>query len=550
MVPIQAIFLFLLVMSQAPIPDPTGRPTTLPDISAVPPVSLILLTIFTSHALLVLIVWQRSRAAMQLLHNSAISAASVSVRVDRLMNAARWATIALVAIQLFGFHWGDTVTVLLSHTVLLKHFHLLQSLILLAPALLAWSLFWAAYYGMEKAMHDRSLPYRLAHRLPLHEMPTCSQFVWMNLRHNCYLFIPIGIVSVVESAGALLNSQWQYASLALSGLSMPLLLVFTPTLVVRFWDTVPLAGPLRQRLNALAARHHLRFSDILIWKTHHTVTNAGFFGLVPFGRYLLLTDSLLESLDDRQIEAVFAHEVGHGVHHHTWWYAGAVCAFAVLGVGGTDWLATFLPPTWHVFGYPLERDLIAGGILLCLTGLFLTFGFSLISRRFEHQADWFAARHMAEALETGTIQKVPLDSFLSETPTAHESMTLEEYANPAAPPAAAPVIPATPTPPLPMPAAHSATSAAHAPYLRLGAVLFSQTLDALVELTHRSRTKGGWMHPSPERRIDLLLELADSPGAAAAFNTRMILIRLGIVVALAASAAVIVLPEIWPYISR
>ena len=41
---------------------------------------------------------------------------------------------------------------------------------------------------------------------------------------------------------------------------------------------------------------------------------------LPHVRYILLSDLLLERMDDEQIEAVFAHEVGHVVHRHMAWY--------------------------------------------------------------------------------------------------------------------------------------------------------------------------------------------------------------------------------------
>ena len=48
-----------------------------------------------------------------------------------------------------------------------------------------------------------------------------------------------------------------------------------------------------------------------------------------------MSDALLESLSDRQIEAVFAHEVGHGRHRHLWWYM----AMAVSAMTLSWWLS-------------------------------------------------------------------------------------------------------------------------------------------------------------------------------------------------------------------
>ena len=50
-----------------------------------------------------------------------------------------------------------------------------------------------------------------------------------------------------------------------------------------------------------------------------------------------------------------------------------------------------------------------------------------------------------------------------------------------------------------------------------GTELFVSSLDALVEITHRSRNRRGWMHPSINRRIDFLREMAVSAEARKRF---------------------------------
>jgi STE24 endopeptidase len=563
MVPIQVIVLLLVVLSfaQGPEAGGAGAAAGLGGVS----VWMELATILGTHVGLALVVWQRSRAAVRMLHNSGVSATEVSVRVDRVMNAARWGTIALAVVQVWWLGWGDRVVQWRGQTMLLKYVPFLVQAILLFPALATWALCWASYYTVERAIGERSMPYRLAAGLPTHEMPGCGPFVWMQLRHSCYLLVPIALATALESVGTGLSAYWPPAGMVVLVVTMPVLLMCTPTLVTRLWDTVPLRGPLRERLEALAQEHRLRYRDILIWKTHHMVMNAGFFGMVPWGRYLLLTDALLESLDDRQIEAVFAHEVGHGVHHHTWWYAGAIGGYLALAVGLAALLGRLLPPDQVLLGRTITQEEMAAGLVLVLVGVIVGLGFSAISRRFEHQADWFAARHMAGALaRAGEAATVPLDSFLGPGVSQLETMTLEEYAaggvgaeaagsgsSSAAGATGAPAVgvPAEPPVPLAPVRAASAETAEVAggktgPYLRLGAEVFCNALEGLVELTHRSRTKGGWMHPSLVRRVALLRRLASDAEAARGFEKRMILVRVAIVVVIAGGVAAVVLPEV------
>ena len=73
---------------------------------------------------------------------------------------------------------------------------------------------------------------------------------------------------------------------------------------------------MRDRLERLARRLGFRCTDILVWDTGHVVVNAGVTGALPWFRYVLLTDALVDCLDDHEIAAVFGHEIGHIAHRH------------------------------------------------------------------------------------------------------------------------------------------------------------------------------------------------------------------------------------------
>jgi len=47
--------------------------------------------------------------------------------------------------------------------------------------------------------------------------------------------------------------------------------------------------------------------------------NAAVMGFIPRFRYVLLSDLLLETMTDEQVEAIFAHELGHVMHRHLFW---------------------------------------------------------------------------------------------------------------------------------------------------------------------------------------------------------------------------------------
>ena len=77
----------------------------------------------------------------------------------------------------------------------------------------------------------------------------------------------------------------------------------------------------------------LNYRRILIWESDGMVVNAAVMGLFRPVRYILLSDGLLEMMDDAKIEAVFGHEAGHVKCRHIEFYL----LFAVLSmliVGG------------------------------------------------------------------------------------------------------------------------------------------------------------------------------------------------------------------------
>ena len=143
---------------------------------------------------------------------------------------------------------------------------------------------------------------------------------------------------------------WQVVTALLpsgrSALLLPMALVFPltmtalgPLLVNALMTTRPLEPALRARLLARCAEQGLRVRDVrLLDSRGGGVGNAAISGVLPQLRYVFLTDHLLELLDDDELDAVLAHEIGHGRGHHlllklvaTLVAAGSAGALLVLG---------------------------------------------------------------------------------------------------------------------------------------------------------------------------------------------------------------------------
>jgi len=118
-------------------------------------------------------------------------------------------------------------------------------------------------------------------------------------------------------------------------------------------------------------------------------------GVLPRFRYILLSDLVLQTMTDEQIEAVFAHELGHVVHRHMLWYLLFVLIFMFALIGPGQWVESYLSFQW--LGRWVPEDVaqkLVELVLLTGAGAVFLLSFGYVSRRFERQADVFAARTM------------------------------------------------------------------------------------------------------------------------------------------------------------
>lgn len=174
-----------------------------------------------------------------------------------------------------------------------------------------------------------------------------------------------------------------------------------PALVAPLFDRPqPLADPeLKARLAALLERCGLMLADVRVVEASRRTrrANASVGGLGRCKR-IVLHDTLLERLSADEVEAVLAHEAGHARCRHIPQY---LAGLAAVGFAAFAALAALLPVSTHSPAATAALFVLAlpgaGGLLRPLAGAMM--------RRWEHQADAFAARHtdpgnLVRALET------------------------------------------------------------------------------------------------------------------------------------------------------
>ncbi|MCS7046943.1 MAG: M48 family metallopeptidase, partial [Gemmataceae bacterium] len=189
-------------------------------------------------------------------------------------------------------------------------------------------------------------------------------------------------------------------------------LVLIPMFLRWFLGLRPLpAGPLRDRLSRTAARLRFRVNDILVWDTQHSVANALVTGVVPWLRYVVITDRLLEQLNDEEIEAVFGHEVGHLKHHHMLFYmifiVMSLLLLSALWNAAGQWFQGVVRPEW--LPVPLSGALgsaIGVWFIVGVVALYVVVVFGWLSRRCERQADLFGCKTASADALVSALEKV------------------------------------------------------------------------------------------------------------------------------------------------
>jgi STE24 endopeptidase len=270
---------------------------------------------------------------------------------------------------------------------------LLNDILIFLPFLVIQVLIWAGQFLADRALH-----------IPMPSAPAGRLFRYLVLksRQSLGLVLPVIVLFVIRrDIFSRLWPTWQQnpvsepIQIALLG---SLVLIAAPLFIRLAWPTRPLpAGPLRRRLVRVAERAGFHFSDILVWDTGGAVLNACVTGILPGFRYVLLTDSLVETMTPVEVAAVFGHEIGHVAHRHllyfSLFFAGslgilALCADGVSRVcrwiAHVPWLATLIPPA--------ANQVVEEAAVLVLLGLYFWLVFGHLSRRFERQADVFGSK--------------------------------------------------------------------------------------------------------------------------------------------------------------
>jgi STE24 endopeptidase len=233
----------------------------------------------------------------------------------------------------------------------------------------------------------------LEHRYELDRVPFG---VWLrtHIKSGVVGFaIALGAVAVVLLAVVISPGWWWLVAACGIWIGQLLLTTVTPLLLALFAHMVPLQRPaLSARLDRLVERAGTRTALRIYQWGGAEETRRAHAALVGFGhtRRVLLSDSLLASCADDEIEVVVAHELAHHVHGDLWKHA--LGRFALLAVA-----FLLVQATIATFGASLAvrgpDDPAAWPLMTLVVGVVFVFTSPLTlawSRRDERRADRYA----------------------------------------------------------------------------------------------------------------------------------------------------------------
>ncbi|KAA3657395.1 MAG: M48 family peptidase [Calditrichaeota bacterium] len=234
----------------------------------------------------------------------------------------------------------------------------------------------------------------------------------------------------MDTSGSL---WWIYAFALFAAFQLLMVLIYPTFIAPLFNKFSPMEdGDLKEKIISLADKIGFRTNGIFVMdgskRSRHS--NAYFTGLGKSKR-IVLFDTLVDSMDERELLGVLAHEIGHEKKNHI--KKGMLLSMVSMALG--FWvLSLLLPftPFYQAFGFESNSYHAAIILFSFCSGPFTFFLSPLrskLSRRYEYEADRFAvtATGGAEGLKSALLQ-LSKDNLSNLTP--HPWYSAYHYSHP------------------------------------------------------------------------------------------------------------------------
>ncbi len=227
------------------------------------------------------------------------------------------------------------------------------------------------------------------------------------------------------------NMFFVYSWVALIVIMLGMNMVYTSLIVPIFNKLTPLPeGPLKEKIVSMAAKTDYAIDRISVMDSskRSTKLNAYFSGLGKTKK-IVLYDTLVDKMSDDEIVAVLAHEIGHNKKHHTVYSIIQMMITLSLYIG--IFLVVLNDTVSTAFGFDQLHfgfSIIMFGVLIEPIVTFIGVFTSKLSRKFEYQADAFAADNASKEFMISALKVLSRENFANLTP--HPLFVKMRYSHP------------------------------------------------------------------------------------------------------------------------
>ena len=256
---------------------------------------------------------------------------------------------------------------------------------------------------------------------------TAAQFIkdlFMQTLLTLVLAVPL-VAGILWLMRDVLNQNtsslwWVYVWAVLLSFGLLVSWIYPTFIAPLFNKFMPLENKeLRERITTLMARCGFASNGIFVMdgSKRSSHGNAYFTGLGKNKR-IVFFDTLLETLEPDEVEAVLAHELGHFKHHHVRKGLILNAVITLLGLAILAWVIK-QDAFYHALGVShvsTYMALILFSMVMPLFSLYLQPAMSYLSRKHEFEADDFAAEQSKPQTLIEALVKLYRDNANTLTP--------------------------------------------------------------------------------------------------------------------------------------
>ncbi|MFM8205988.1 MAG: M48 family metallopeptidase [Actinomycetales bacterium] len=213
---------------------------------------------------------------------------------------------------------------------------------------------------------------------------------------------------------------WLFAWLLVTAVSIFMFMFGTKLILPLFNKLTPLSdGSLKREIAKYCESQGYSLKNLFVMDGSRRSTKANaFFSGMGRSKTIVLFDTLIEKLSEKEIVAVLAHEIGHYKLRHTaaMFFASNIQTLAIFALLGWSLQYENLSTVLGAQTASFHLSALTFFILLTPLQIFLGLMNNSLSRRNELSADTFAAKTYQRAPMRSALSKISTDSLANLTP--------------------------------------------------------------------------------------------------------------------------------------